>query len=238
MRLFKPTSLSILVDISSIERLVVESQGIPSMRIKRSASVISYLLCSSDAYSLFGLRSYLTSDKRSGCIDKPNSFSLYGTKVDGSVPRSKSSGISGKLATFTPYCMAKYKLVGVLPQRETPTKITSAWSRPLTNWPSSWAKLKFIASIRALYCSDVTLLCERPTDRLDLTPNARSICRTKAPDKSKKLQFAAPIIRAIRGSTKVLKTNGLSSKFSAHLFIRSATLRAFSTVSTNGMRTA
>src|SRR5690625_5343901 len=105
--------------------------------------------------------------------------------------------------------MERYRLVGVLPQRETPTTMTSAWSKPLTNWPSSCAKLKLIASIRALYCSEVTLLCERPTERLDFTPSARSIWRTNAPKRSKKLHSAAPMIRAIRGYTRVLKTRGL-----------------------------
>src|SRR5690625_7740828 len=107
-------------------------------------------------------------------VDRPNRLFLYGGKVDGKVPPSKFSGISGKLATLTAYCMARYRLVGVLPQRETPTNMTSAWSKPLTNWPSSWAKLKLIASIRAVYCAEVTLLWERPTERLEFNPSTRS----------------------------------------------------------------
>src|SRR5690625_3331345 len=221
-----------------MERFVVDNQGIPSIRIRRSASVISYMLCSNEAYVLLGRRSLRTSAKRSGWIDRPNSFFLYGAKVDGRVPRSKSSGLSTILSTLTAYCMARYMFVGLLPQRETPTNMTSAWYKPLTNWPSSWAKLKLIASIRALYCSEVTLLCERPTERLDFTPSARSICRTNAPKRSKKLHSAAPIIRAIRGSTKVLNTKGLLPLSWAHLVIRSATSWAFSTVSTKGIRTA
>src|SRR5699024_11982131 len=140
-------------------------------------------LCNS--YYSSSLHSFPT--RRSSDLDRPNSFSRYGAKVEGSVPRSKSSGIRGKLATFTAYCMAKYKLVGVLPQRETPIRMTSAWSRPLTNCQSSCAKLKLIASMRALYRFDVTLLCERTTERLDLTPNALSMCLTNAPNRSKKL---------------------------------------------------
>src|SRR5690625_3576042 len=223
MRRLSPTSLSILVEISSMERLVVDNQGIPSMRISRSASVTSYMLCSREAYVLLGRRSLRTSDKRSGWIDRPNSFFRYGPSVEGRVPRSKSSGIKGKLATLTAYCMARYRLVGVLPQRETPMSMTSAWSSPLTNCPSSWARLKLMASMRALYCAEVTLLWERPTERLDLTPRARSIWRTKAPKRSKKLQLAAPMVRAIRGSTKVLKTRGLLPVSWALRLIRSAT---------------
>src|SRR5690625_3937069 len=238
MRRFKPTSVKILVDISSIERLVVDSHGMPSMRIKRSAAVTSYMLCSSEAYSLFGRRSWRTSAKRSGWIDRPKRFLRYGAKVEGSVPRSKSSGIRGKLATLTAYCIAKYRLVGVLPQRDTPMRMTSAWSKPLTNSPSSWAKLKLMASMRALYWAEVTLLCERPTERLDFTPSARSIWRTKAPNRSKKLHSAAPIVRAMRGVTRVLNTKGLVLVSLAHLLMRSATSRAFSMVSTKGIRTA
>src|SRR5690625_5632284 len=156
-----------------MERFVVDNQGIPSIRIMLSDTVFSYMLCTNEEYVLYGRRTLRTSAKRSGWIDRPNSFFLYGAKVDGRVPRSKSSGISGKLATLTAYCMARYRLVGVLPQRETPTNMTSAWSKPLTNWPSSWAKLKLSSEERALYCSAVTLLCERHTDRLDFTPSAR-----------------------------------------------------------------
>lgn len=56
---------------------------------------------------LLGRRSLRTSASRSGWIDRPNSLPRYGAMVLGSAPRSKSSGVSGKLAALTAYCMAR-----------------------------------------------------------------------------------------------------------------------------------
>src|SRR5690606_23696208 len=122
------------------------------------------------AYLLLGRRSWRTSARRSGWIDRPNSLARYGATVEGRVPRSKSSGVRGKLAALIAYCMARYRLVGVFPQRDTPTRITSAWSSWLMNCPSSCARLKLMASIRLRYCSELAAICDRPTEWLDFRP--------------------------------------------------------------------
>ena len=55
------------------------------------------------------------------------------------------------MAALMPCCMARYRLVGVLPQRLTPTRITSAASRLRADRPSSCARLKLMASMRLSY---------------------------------------------------------------------------------------
>ncbi|MNR22219.1 hypothetical protein D3C85_1391600 [compost metagenome] len=52
------------------------------------------------------------------------------------------------MAALMPYCSARYRQVGVLPERDTPIRITSASARSFSFTPSSWLSEKFTASMR------------------------------------------------------------------------------------------
>src|ERR1700704_5502663 len=67
--------------------------------------------------------------------------------------------MSGQFAARIPNCSDRYRLVGVLPLRDTPTRITSAVPRSLDEAPSSWARAKLIASMRWVYPFASRVLC-------------------------------------------------------------------------------
>ena len=112
--------------------------------------------------------------------------------------------------------MARYKLVGVLPLRLTPTKITSADSRSRLDWPSSWASEKLMASIRSWYSLLLLTSEKRPTRWCDLMPSSASSGFTKVPNMSSSMPWQCSCSTLSTSMlTKVVNTMGLLPSVSA-----------------------
>ena len=134
--------------------------------------------------------------------------------------------------------MAKYKLVGVLPLRLTPTKITSDISKSLLSWPSSCAREKLIASMRSWYSLLLLASEKRPMRWLDLIPSSASSGFTKVPNISSIMPLLpSRMTLSTSSSTKVVNTMGLRPSISAVWLIWRTAWCALSTESTNGKRT-
>jgi len=69
----------------------------------------------SGCIALSGRRSFRICCSRSGLIVKANSFREYASSAGGSFRDSRSSSVSGKFAANIPYCIARYRQVGVFP---------------------------------------------------------------------------------------------------------------------------
>src|SRR3989344_4787988 len=144
----------------------------------------------------------------------------------------------GQLAAFRPHCMARYRLVGVLPLRLTPTRITSAPARSRLLWPSSWARLKLMASMRSVYSLLRLTSLKRPTRWCDLMPSSCSSGWTKVPNISSSMPLQ-PSWMTLSTSmlTSVVKTMGFLPSTSPVWLICRTAWWALSTVSMKGRRT-
>src|SRR5882672_7153591 len=148
--------------------------------------------------------------------------------------RSKSSGMSGQFAARMPNCSDRYRLVGVLPLRDTPTRMTSALSRSREEAPSSCARAKLMASMRCVYPFASRVLCERPMVWVDLEPNSASSGSRKFWKKSSTSASALRTVSRISAFTSVVKTTGRKLAGRAVPSMRSTTASAFATESTKG----
>src|SRR5712691_5790656 len=142
--------------------------------------------------------------------------------------------MSGQFAARIPNCSDKYRLVGVLPLRDTPTRITSAVPRSLDEAPSSWASAKLIASMRWVYPFASRVLCERPTVCVDFAPNSASSGSRKLSKKSRTKALALRIVSRISALTSVVKTTGRPFPAAEASSIRLTQAWAFSTESMKG----
>ena len=129
-------------------------------------------------------------------------------------------------------------LVGVLPLRDTPIRITSAPDRSRWLWPSSWSRLKLMASMRSLYSLDMLMSEKRPTRWCDLVPSSASSGRMKVPNMSSSmpLQPSSMILSTLM-FTSVVNTMGFLPSSSAVWLIWRTTWWALSSVSVKGRRT-
>src|SRR3990167_7474677 len=134
--------------------------------------------------------------------------------------------------------MARYRLVGVLPLRLTPTRITSAPARSWWVWPSSCARLKLMASMRSWYSLLLLMSENRPTRWCDLMPSSTSSGCTKVPNMSSSMPLQ-PSWMTLSTSmfTRVVKTMHLRPSSSAVWLIWRTAWCALSTVSMKGRRT-
>ena len=166
----------------------------------------------------------------------PNSRSRQGRTESGSRRSAKSSGVSGKFAARMPNCSARYSDVGVLPQRDTPTRITCAFDRSRVAAPSSCVCVKLIASIRAKYSWLLAMPCERPAACELLALSSVSSGAMKIWNRSSVWALTcAWICRAIASSTTELNTIGRLPSRSAVSLICAIAAATFSGESTKGI---
>src|SRR5258706_47228 len=142
--------------------------------------------------------------------------------------------MSGQFAARIPNCSDRYRLVGVLPLRDTPTRITSAVLRSVDEAPSSCARAKLIASMRWVYPFASRVLCERPTVCVDFAPNSASSGSRKLSKKSSTKASALRIVSRISALTSVVKTTGRPFPAAEASSIRLTQAWAFSTESMKG----
>ena len=134
--------------------------------------------------------------------------------------------------------MAKYRLVGVLPLRLTPTKMTSDNSKSRLSCPSSCAREKLMASMRSWYSLLLLASENRPIRWFDLMPSSASNGFTKVPNISSIMPLLpSTMTLSTSSSTKVVKTMGLRPSISAVWLIWRTAWCALSTESTKGKRT-
>src|ERR1044071_1929434 len=138
----------------------------------------------------------------------------------------------GELAALTPNWSARYRLVGVFPLRDTPTRITSAWASSRCDAPSSCAMEKLIASMRCASSFLSRALAERPIVWLDLTPRPASSGSMKLSKKSITSAFAPRTTARTSWFTSVENTIARPLLDSAAM--RATHSSAFSVLSTNG----